>query len=333
MALRSYRSTNTLPIVATYDSPQHLESPRPSSVMRPTPTHHATPVTRAGDTRTRAGRYAIALPSLVTPPPTTGPSPRRNPSLKTSLSHTTAPTSRPSNSRTPLTEAITGALRRLTDKPFSNASRTRLPPYLPTAQEAHILLHPSHSGLQAARALVTQLYHTGHLSLRLTPSCTPSGPPSLDVWGRAEWRDKRLLLPSGAIAFAVTVAPSASRPRKRRAPTPMPPARPSQPTSSLSTAYASMTATPTAPTPLAVWARIVAPDANNPPTSPLLDSADFSQCIELSFEAAANAHAAYQAWNPATDLHRRWSNAFPPLTRLPSTSEDNNPLLSPESGK
>ena len=177
--------------------------------------------------------------------------------------------------------------------------------------------------MQAARALVTQLYHTGHLSLRLTPSCTPSGPPSLDVWGRAEWRDKRLLLPSGAIAFAVTVAPSASRPRKRRAPIPMPPERPSQPTSSLSTAYASMTATPTAPTPLAVWARIVAPDANNPPTSPLLDPDDFSQCIELSFEAAANAHAAYQAWNPATDLHRRWSNAFPPLTQLPLAAEDN----------
>ena len=132
-AWNSYRSTSTLPTVATYDLPQHLESPRPSSVMRPTPTHHATPVTRAGDTRTRAGRYAIALPSLVTPPPTTGPSPRRNPSLKTSLSHTTAPTSRPSNSRTPLTEAITGELRRLTDKPFSNASRTRLPPYLPTS--------------------------------------------------------------------------------------------------------------------------------------------------------------------------------------------------------
>ena len=119
------------------------------------------------------------------------------------------------------------------------------------------------------------------------------------------------------------MAPSAPRPRKRKAPTPSLPTRPPQQTSSLSSAYTFSTAATTAPPSLAVWARIIAPDTDNPPTSPLLDPDDFSQCIELSFEVAATAHVAYHAWNPDTELHRRWSNAFPSPTRLPSTPEDN----------
>ena len=62
---------------------------------------------------------------------------------------------------------------------------------------------------------------------------------------------------------------------------------------------------------------------NKNTTSPLLDPDDFSKCTEISFEAAEIAHAAYHAWNPDTELHRRWSNAFPLPTRLPSAPEDN----------
>ena len=99
--------------------------------------------------------------------------------------------------------------------------------------------------------------------------------------------------------------------------------QPSPPISSLSSAYRPSSATSTAPTPLAVWVRIVAPDVDSPPTSPLLDPDDFSKCTEISFEAAEIAHAAYHAWNPDTELHRRWSNAFPLPTRQPSVPEDN----------
>ena len=122
---------------------------------------------------------------------------------------------------------------------------------------------------------------------------------------------------------SVTVAPSASRPRKRTATTLSSSDQPSPPISSLSSAYRPSSATSTAPTPLAVWVRIVAPDVDSPPTSPLLDPDDFSKCTEISFEAAETAHAAYHAWNPDTALHRRWSNAFPLPTRLPSAPEDN----------
>ena len=193
----------------------------------------------------------------------------------------------------------------------------------PTAQEAHSLLYSPPSDLEAARTLATKFYHTGQLPFPPTPPNTPSGSPSLDVWGRADWRDKRLLLPSGAIAIAVTVAPSASRPHKRTATTLSSSDQPSPPISSLSSAYRPSSATSTAPTPLAVWVRIVAPDVDSPPTSPLLDPDDFSKCTEISFEAAEIAHAAYHAWNPDTELHRRWSNAFPLPTRLPSAPEDN----------
>ena len=193
----------------------------------------------------------------------------------------------------------------------------------PTAQEAHSLLHSPPSDPEAARTLATKFYHTGQLPFPPTPPNTPSGSPSLDVWGRADWRDKRLLLPSGAIAIAVTVAPSASRPHKRTATTLSSSDQPSPPISSLSSAYRPSSATSTAPTPLAVWVRIVAPDVDSPPTSPLLDPDDFSKCTEISFEAAETAHAAYHAWNPDTELHRRWSNAFPLPTRLPSAPEDN----------
>ena len=144
---------------------------------------------------------------------------------------------------------------------------------------------------------------------------------SLDVWGRADWRDQRLLLPSGAVAIAITVAPSASRPRKRDAPTPPPSARPSQPISSLSSAYVHPAAMSS---PLVVWVRILAPDVDSPPSSPLLDPDDFSLCVEISFDEAATAHAAYHAWNLDTELQRRWFNVFPSPARLPSTPEDTN---------
>ena len=100
---------------------------------------------------------------------------------------------------------------------------------------------------------------------------------------------------------------------------------PSPPVSSLSTAYVFPVVKLTAPTPLVVWVRIIAPDVDSPPASPLLDSDDFSKCIELSLEAAATAHAAYHAWNPDTALHRRWSNAFPTPTRPTSAPEENIP--------
>ena len=123
--------------------------------------------------------------------------------------------------------------------------------------------------------------------------------------------------------LSIDEAPSASRPHKRTATTLSSSDQPSPPIPSPSSAYRPSSATSTAPTPLAVWVRIVAPDVDSPPTSPLLDPDDFSKCTEISFEAAETAHAAYHAWNPDTELHRRWSNAFPLPTRLPSAPEDN----------
>ena len=329
----SSHSTSTWPTAATYGSPPPLGSPRPSNVMLPTPIHHATLAMHVGGTRTRGGRYVPKRSSAETLPNRTAPSPKHAPSSRISLSHAAAP-----KNRFLLTRTVDRSYRRRATQSFHRAILHRLSdtasPLLanvcfdcafPTAQEAHSILHPSPTNLEAARNLVTKFYHTGQLPLHPTPPATPSGSLSLDVWGRTDWRDKRLLLPSGAVAFAVTVAPSATRPRKRAVPAQSPLERSSPPTSSLSSAYTFPSATSSTPTPLVVWIRILAADVNNPPSSPLLDLDECSQCIELSFDEATAADAAYHAWHPDPQLQRRWSNVFPSPARLPCAPEGNNP--------
>ena len=66
-AWNSSHNMSTLPTVAIYGLPPPSASPLPYYGMRPTLTHHAMLVTRAGATRMRGGRSVNAHVSSVTP--------------------------------------------------------------------------------------------------------------------------------------------------------------------------------------------------------------------------------------------------------------------------